>query len=125
MNCLPTPATKYRCSVGFSSVVAKSATRTHSDSSGHESWLQEWSTPLDGAVLGVRRHSKASDGMLEHCGDSLAQRGRMSGLVLSETCSPGDWHQVLGMQRMVLRETPPARRSGACDSSGTPMALTP
>ena len=29
------------------------------------------------------------------------------------------------MQRMVLRETPPARRSGACDCVGAPMALTP
>ena len=46
--------------------VAKSATRTSCDSGGHESWLQEWSTPLNGAVLGVRRHSKASDAMLEH-----------------------------------------------------------
>ena len=66
---------------GFSSVVAKSAIRTHSDSDGHESWLQEWSTPLNGAVLGVQRHSKASDATLEHCRDPLAQRGRMSGLV--------------------------------------------
>ena len=78
MNCLLTPATKYCCSVWFSSVVAKSATRTHSDSGAHESWLQEWSTPLNGAVLGVRRHSKASDAMLEHRQDPLAQRGERS-----------------------------------------------
>ena len=81
MNCLLTSATKYCCSVWFSSVVAKSATRTHSHSGGHESWLQESSTPLNGAVLGVRRHSKASDAMLEHRRDPLAQRGRKSGLV--------------------------------------------
>ena len=83
MNCLLTfiSATKYCCGVWFSSVVAKSATGTHSDSGGHESWLQEWSTPLNGAVLGVRRQSKASDAMLEHRRDPLAQRGRMSGLV--------------------------------------------
>ena len=67
MNCLLTSATKYCCSVWFSSIVAKSATRTSCDSGGHESWLQEWSTPLNGAV-GHRRHSKASDAMLEHKG---------------------------------------------------------
>ena len=68
MNCLLTSTTKYCCSVWFSSVVAKSATRTSCDSGGHESWIQVWSTPLIGAVLGVRRHSKASDAMLEHNG---------------------------------------------------------
>ena len=81
MNCLLTPVTKYCYSVWFSSVVAKCATRTHSDSGGHESWLQEWSTPLNGAVLGVRRNSEASNAMLEHRRDPVAQRGRMSGLV--------------------------------------------
>ena len=35
---------------------------------------------VTGPVLGVRRHSKASDAMLEHRRVPLAQRGRMSGL---------------------------------------------
>ena len=56
-------------------------TGTHCGFGGHGSLLQEWSAPLNGAVLGVRRHSKASDAMLEHRWDPLAQRGRMSGLV--------------------------------------------
>ena len=45
--------------------------------------------------------------------------------VSSETCSPGDLHQVLGVRRMVLRETPSSRRSRACDSAGAPTALKP
>ena len=51
------------------------------DFGGHGSKLQEWSAPLKGAVLGVRRNSKAPNAMLEHCRVPLAQRGRMSGLV--------------------------------------------
>ena len=46
--------------------------RTHCGLGGQGSLLQEWSAPLNGAVLGVRRHSKASDAMLEHCRDPLA-----------------------------------------------------
>ena len=38
--------------------------------------LLEGSALLNGAVLGVRRHSKASDAMLEHRRVPLAQRGR-------------------------------------------------
>ena len=45
--------------------------------------------------------------------------------VSSETCSPGDLHQVLGAQQMDLQETMPACRSGACVSAGAPTALTP
>ena len=111
MNCLLTPATKYCCIVWFSSVVSKSAKRTHSDSGGHESWLQEWSTPLNGAVLGVQRHSKASDAMMEHYRDPLAQRGRMSGL------APGARHAADGPAK-----DPPARRSAACETAGAPLA---
>ena len=39
-------------------------TQSRGDFSGHESLFQEWSAPLNGAVLGVRRHSKAT--LLEH-----------------------------------------------------------
>ena len=81
MGCAITLTTRYCCRVWFSSVVARRAARTRCDFGGHESWLRGWSAPLNGAVLGVRRHSKASDAMLEHRQVPLAQRGRMSGLV--------------------------------------------
>ena len=55
-------------------------TRTHCGFGGHGSKLLEASALLNGAVLGVRRHSKASDTMLEHRRGPLAQPGRMSGL---------------------------------------------
>ena len=57
MNCyfnlLIFPPSTAQC-LGF-----KCRTRTHSDFGGHGSKLQEWSAPVNGAVLGVRRHSKA------------------------------------------------------------------
>ena len=56
------------CRVWFSSVVAKSATRTRCDFGGHKFSLQKWKAPLNGAVLGVRDRSKAFDAMLEHDG---------------------------------------------------------
>ena len=69
---------------------------------GHGSKLQERSAPSKGAVLGVRRHSKASDAMLEHCRVPLAQRGRMSGLVrdmLTRCLAPGALHAADGYAR--------------------------
>ena len=69
---------------------------------GHGSKLLEGSALLNGAVLGVRRHSKASDAMLEHCRVPLAQRGRMSGLVrdmLSRCLAPGALHAADGYAR--------------------------
>ena len=74
-----------------------------------------------GAALGVRRHGKTSDPLLEH--RLWLNEGARA--VSSETCPPDDLHQVLGTQQVVLRETPLARRSGAWDSAGAPMALTP
>ena len=63
----------------------ESGTETRSGFGGHDSKFQQWSAPLNGAVLGVRRHSKAT--LLEH------QRRKTPGIsydevspVRQETC---------------------------------------
>ena len=61
--------------------------------------LLEGSAPLKAAMLGVRRHSKASDAVLEYRRVPLAQRGRKSGLVrdvLTRCLAPGARHAADG-----------------------------
>ena len=77
----------------------KYRTRTRCGFGGHGSKLLEGSAPSKGAVLGVRRHSKAYDAVLEYRRVPLAQRGRKSGLVrdmLTRCLAPGARHAADG-----------------------------